>query len=56
MNERQIDALKQIVSYMLESEKTSFEEWENSGGDPSYHIYNDVCVLHNYLLENQNER
>jgi|TARA_R110000803_G_C11971721_1_gene319790 hypothetical protein len=46
-----IDKLTTLVEYVMDAEKTSFDEWLADGGLPENHIYHNAFTLHTFLTE-----
>ena len=45
LNDIQIHALSVLIDYVIDSEKTHFIEYVESGGSPDNHIYDKAIIL-----------
>jgi hypothetical protein len=46
-----IDKLQTLVEYVMDAEKTHFDEWLSEGNPPETHIYHTAFTLYAFLTE-----
>lgn len=49
MSREEFMALCNVVEYLLDNEKTSFDEWIDGGGKPDDHVYCKAMKLDDYV-------
>jgi len=49
MSREEFMALCSLVEYLLDNEKTSFDEWIDGGGKPDDHVYCKAMKLDDYI-------
>lgn len=45
INQEELDALKDVINYILYNEENSFDEWISMGNNGEDHIYSKAVIL-----------
>ena len=49
MNQEELNALEAVVSYLMQNERTSYEEYLDEHGSGEGHIYAHAETLNNFI-------